>query len=167
MVPIQGVGQGNGAGPQIWAVVSTPVFNMLRSMGFGAHLKATISGDRLEFVGFAFVDDADLIETARNTLETVQEVAARMQDSLTAWEGGLRATGGAIVPEKSHWYLIDFVWQDGFWRYVSLEETNFGLYVRDCDGNSKKIERLAASDARRTLGVRLAPDGTTTKRFGF
>jgi hypothetical protein len=28
-VPIQGVGQGNGAGPQIWAVVSTPVLDML------------------------------------------------------------------------------------------------------------------------------------------
>ena len=43
----------------------------------------------------------------------VQEVAGRMQGSLTAWEGGLSAAGGAIVPEKSHWYLIDFVWTDG------------------------------------------------------
>ena len=167
VVPIQGVGQGNGAGPQIWAVVSTPVFNMLRSMGFGAHLKATISGDRLEFVGFAFVDDADLIETARSTLETVQEVAVRMQSSLTAWEGGLRATGGAIVPEKSHWYMIDFVWKDGSWRYASLEETNFELQVKDCEGHLKTIELLAASDARRTLGVRLAPDGNNDEEVWF
>ena len=28
--PIHGVGQGNGAGPQIWAAVSTPLLNMLR-----------------------------------------------------------------------------------------------------------------------------------------
>jgi hypothetical protein len=34
-VPIQGVGQGNGAGPQIWALVSTPIFNMLREMRYG------------------------------------------------------------------------------------------------------------------------------------
>jgi hypothetical protein len=27
--PIQGVGQGNGAGPTIWAVVSSPVLDML------------------------------------------------------------------------------------------------------------------------------------------
>ena len=33
VVPIRGVGQGNGAGPQIWAVVSTLVSNMLRSLG--------------------------------------------------------------------------------------------------------------------------------------
>ena len=84
--------------------MSTPVFNMLLSLGFGAHLKATISGDRLKFVGFAFVDDADLVEIARSTVETVQEVTGRMQGSLTAWEGGLRATGSAII--KSHWFLI-------------------------------------------------------------
>ena len=167
VVPIQGVGQGNGAGPQIWAVVSTPVFNMLRSLGFGAHLKATISGARLEFVGFAFVDDADLVEIARSTVETVQDVAERMQGSLTAWEGGLRATGGAIVPEKSHWYLIDFVWTDGQWRYASMEETEAGLVVRDCDGNMKTIERLSVSDAQRTLGVRLAPDGNNEAEVKF
>ena len=167
VVPIQGVGQGNGAGPQIWAVVSTPVFNMLRSMGFGAYLKATISGDRVEFVGFAFVDDADLIETARNTMETVQDVASRMQNSLIAWEGGLRATGGAIVPEKSHWYLIDFVWKEGSWRYASLEEIEAGLLVKDSEGNSKTIERLEVSDARRTLGVRLAPDGNNEAEARF
>ena len=42
-VPIQGVGQGNGAGPQIWAAVSTPVLNMLRAEGHGAFFKAAIN----------------------------------------------------------------------------------------------------------------------------
>jgi hypothetical protein len=37
-IPLQGVGQGNGAGPQIWALVSTPVLNMLRSQGLGGVL---------------------------------------------------------------------------------------------------------------------------------
>jgi hypothetical protein len=36
VVPVQGVGQGNGAGPQIWAVVSTPVLKMRRAEGHGA-----------------------------------------------------------------------------------------------------------------------------------
>jgi len=30
LVPIHGIGQGNGAGPAIWAVVSTPLLNVLR-----------------------------------------------------------------------------------------------------------------------------------------
>ena len=35
IIPLQGVGQGNGSGPVIWAVVSTPVLNMLRKLGHG------------------------------------------------------------------------------------------------------------------------------------
>ena len=97
----------------------------------------------------------------------VQEVAGRMQRSLTAWEGGLHATGGgAIVPEKSHWYLIDFVWTDGQWRYASLK-TEAGLVVRVCDRNMKTIERLSVSDAQTTPGVRLAPDGNNDAEVNF
>jgi len=28
-IPLQGVGQGNGVGPQIWAAVSSPIFDMV------------------------------------------------------------------------------------------------------------------------------------------
>jgi hypothetical protein len=59
-VPIQGIGQGNGAGPQIWALISTPIFNMLRDMHYGIKLQSSISNQDLFFVGFGFVDDTDL-----------------------------------------------------------------------------------------------------------
>jgi hypothetical protein len=65
MVPIKGVGQGNGAGPQLWAVVSTPIYDMLRAMGYGAQFESSISHDRLHFVGFTIVDNADLVQTAQ------------------------------------------------------------------------------------------------------
>jgi hypothetical protein len=120
VVPIQGVGQGNGAGPQIWAVVSTPIFNMLRSMGYGAHFEAAISQDWLHFVGLARVDNADLVHTSTKDGQTFHNIADQMQRALLAWEGGLRATGGAIVPEKSHWYLIDFIWDKGIWQYKTI-----------------------------------------------
>jgi hypothetical protein len=60
-VPLQGVGQGNGAGPQIWALVSTPVFNMLREEGLGSTFISALSKMATKIVGFAFVDDTDLI----------------------------------------------------------------------------------------------------------
>jgi hypothetical protein len=134
VVPIQGVGLGNGAGPQIWAVVSTPIFDMLRAMCFGAHFEASISQDQLHFVGFAIVDDADLIQTAKQGQHNFQDVADQMQGALSAWEGGLKATGGAIVPEKSHWNLIDFAWENGNWRYKSIDESPATLQIRDCAG---------------------------------
>jgi hypothetical protein len=60
LVPCQGLGQGNGAGPQIWAVVSTSVLNYLRSEGYGVAFKTSISGDHIRFAGYAFVNDTDI-----------------------------------------------------------------------------------------------------------
>jgi hypothetical protein len=39
------------------------------------------------------------------------------------------------------------------------------LRVRGCDGNVTALERLSVSDARRTLGVKLAPDGNDQSQF--
>ena len=40
---IAGIGQGNGVGPQIWAAVSTPLFQILAEEGFLAKVICTIS----------------------------------------------------------------------------------------------------------------------------
>jgi hypothetical protein len=61
LIPMYGIGQGNGAGPAIWAVVSTPILDILRSMGFGFSYITPISNQFIRFVGFAFVDDTDLL----------------------------------------------------------------------------------------------------------
>jgi hypothetical protein len=95
-IPLQGVGQGNGAGPQIWALVSTPVLNMLRSQGLGASFVSALSRQHTTLVGFAFVDDTDLVTLGHDM--SLEEVKSRIQESLIAWEGGIRATGGAIEP---------------------------------------------------------------------
>jgi len=36
--PLQGLGQGNGAKPQIWATVSSPIFDMAQNLGNGTIL---------------------------------------------------------------------------------------------------------------------------------
>jgi hypothetical protein len=162
-IPIQGVGQGNGAGPQIWALVSTPVLNMLRESGLGATFVSALSRMTTTLVGFAFVDDTDLITSG--PLMSLQEVLSRIQQSLTAWEGGIRATGGAIEPRKSHWYLVDFDWRDGEPKYKSAEETGGALRVRDPVGEIRCLQKLEPWQAERTLGVRLAPDGNMDFQF--
>jgi hypothetical protein len=96
--PIQGIGQGNGAGPQIWALVSTPVLNMLRAEGKGATFVSAITRLPTTLVGFAFVDDTDLVTSGPNM--STDEVCKKIQESLTAWEGGIRATGGASNPRN-------------------------------------------------------------------
>jgi hypothetical protein len=162
-VPIQGVGQGNGAGPQIWALVSTPVLNMLCSSGLGATFLSALSKISTTLVGFAFVDDTDLITSGPNI--SLNKVLHQIQESLTAWEGGIHATGSAIEPLKSHWYLIDFKWVNGELVYKSIDDTGGYLQVRDPRGEIGALKQLQPWQAERTLGVRIAPDGNMESQF--
>lgn len=162
--PIQGVGQGNGAGPQIWALVSTVVLNMLRQHGFGATFRSALSNEQLALVGYAFVDDTDLV-FANNI--SPSDTIGEMQKSLTAWEGGIRTTGGAIVPEKSHWYLIEFGWSNGKPFYQPASHTVGVLQVRNEDGQLQTLRRLEPWEAERTLGIRLAPDGNMESQMRY
>ena len=99
-VQISGIGQGNGVGPQIWAVVSTPILDMLRDAGFGASFKLAVSRNQVSFVGYSFIDNTDLIQTGPLITSTDLKVIPLVQAALTLWEQGLHMTGGALVLEK-------------------------------------------------------------------
>jgi hypothetical protein len=58
-VPIQGIGQGNGAGPTLWALISTPLLNILQEEGLCVAFKTALSGNKVTFAGYIFVDDSD------------------------------------------------------------------------------------------------------------
>jgi len=85
--PIAGIGQGNGAGPQIWAAVCSPLFELLKQQGFFAHIIGAILLYGRKLAGFAFVDDMDLCVT--HPSNDTHQVAAHMQRSVTSWEGFL------------------------------------------------------------------------------
>jgi hypothetical protein len=55
------------------------------------------------------VDDTDVVHTAQDVNTTEITIMKEMQNVIDHWEEGLRATGGAIVPKKSYWYLIDWI----------------------------------------------------------
>jgi hypothetical protein len=44
IVPLHGSGQGNGGGPMLWAVVSTPVLKVMRSEGYGTFFEHALVG---------------------------------------------------------------------------------------------------------------------------
>ncbi len=106
--PMHGIGQGNGASLAIWAVLSSPLLNLLHSNGFGCEFLSPFSNNPLHFVGYTFVDDTNVI-VSRPSMASHSEVIQTLQEAVDHWEGGLKATCGAIVPEKTFWYLIDFV----------------------------------------------------------
>jgi hypothetical protein len=80
---------------------------MMKNEGVGFMYKTSIEGKDLHFVGYSFVDDMDIIQSGQPG-EHFQVLATRMKSDMDTWEGGLLATGGALEPEKSFWYLIRF-----------------------------------------------------------
>jgi hypothetical protein len=108
-IPLQGVLQENGAGPAIWMLMSIPIINMLRTQGFGFQSSNLLTEANYYFTCFTYVDDTDLVHTGKpNTTEP--QLLREMKQVLNHWDGGLNATGGALVPYKSYWYGIAFKW---------------------------------------------------------
>jgi hypothetical protein len=158
--PFQGLGQGNGAGPSGWAVISTPLINMMRKAGFGFSLPTALTMSAVNFVCYAFVDDAVVVDTAKDVDTTGDTVRQEMQQAIDHWEGGLKAMDGTLVPEKSYWYLIDFVWTGDRWRYATKDDMPGDVSINNVDDSGWEVlNRYEALEAKKTLAVYLAMDG--------
>ena len=160
-IPFQGVLQGNGAAPSIWVAVSTPLLNMMRSANHGMNIISAITKQQYNVVAFAFVDDTDLVQgNLENCNITADEVMDEMQEAILRWEGGLKATGGALVPAKSFVYPIDFKFNSsGKPTYKTVAEIGTSFEAPNANGVMTNLDQLEPSEARETLGVYLAPDG--------
>ena len=96
----QGLGQGNGAGPSVWAMVSSRMFQVLHEQGLASKLQCPISKEVLNLCGFAFVDDSDIIAVS-NEDNNPTENLERMQSILNQWESVAKTTGGAIEQKNA------------------------------------------------------------------
>ena len=153
-----GILQGNGAGPAIWALVSSPLLEILRNAGFGASLYSAIGREFFNMCGFAFVDDADIVQTGL-LFQRPEEVMRKAQTELKLWEELIKATGGALVPSKSDFSVISFGWdKEGRWKHEK-QNSRRKLKVRDHQGKMEELENPPTTKARRTLGVWQAIDG--------
>jgi hypothetical protein len=61
--PMHGIGQGNGGGLPIWAVISSTLLDTLRTKGHGFYIISPISNQEVSFVGYTFVDDNDIVQS--------------------------------------------------------------------------------------------------------
>jgi hypothetical protein len=111
VIPMQGVYQDNGAGPLVWAVVSSPLLDIMREEEFGTFFKMSLSVKVIRFVGYVFVYGTGS-QTFKDGSETGLEILEQMQAGVNLWKGIIDATGGALFVKKSQWWLIDFLWDD-------------------------------------------------------
>jgi hypothetical protein len=58
--PLQGVGQGNGACPAIWAAISLVLIMAMATNGHGFNILLALTGVLVSIVCYAFVDNTDI-----------------------------------------------------------------------------------------------------------
>ena len=160
--PFQGACQGNKAAGAIWLGTSSPLVEMMHNRGQATDICTALSLLTLALIGFLFVDDTDLLELAENAQIYPHEIIARTQEKVTTWQGGLRASGGALMPRKCMWGLIAFKWSNGKWSY---DHPPGEIMVTDLNGNPKAIKRYDAHTAIKIVGVYQALDGNMDRQL--
>ena len=70
LIPLQGCCQGNGGGPAMWVSVSIILVHQLWANGHIATFVWVISGLKVSFAGFLYVDDGDLATAACTPTES-------------------------------------------------------------------------------------------------
>ena len=151
----QGVLQGNAAGPTIWLLLSSMIFETLHTRGFAVEFCTSISKELFQLVGFAYVDDSDLIQTGTDPVI----VLASMQDLINSWGELIDVTGGALSVEKSWWYMIDYNYKKGGKWIATDAGVNLQLAATSSSGERVPLKRLHADEASKMLGIYVAPDG--------
>ena len=75
----------------------------------------------------------------------------------------MRATGGALKPSKSFWYLIDHKWNTGSqkWEYKTAADSPGEVSIRLPDREeSANLTRYEPHESQMTLGIQMAMDGS-------
>ncbi len=154
--PPQGILQGNGAGPAGWFAIATVLINTLKHHGFGYSQWTIIKQRAITITCFAFVDDTDLIHSNNDPEVSTPQLIEEAQQALNMWEGLLIATGGALAPEKSYWYLLEVIWKNGRWTFATPTDSPGDLYLHQ---GQHQIPRRLPHQAAEALGIQARPDG--------
>jgi hypothetical protein len=162
-IKTQGLGQGKGASPAGWCVISIVILRAHGTKGHGVHFMAPMSLVRRSLSAILYVDDTDLLHINMDAEESIVDVHAAIQRAIENWGRLLIATGGTLKPDKCFYHLIDFAWtQKGGWQYIAHHEDECTALFVPLPGTMAPISHLAVDNAQKTLGVTTCPSGNST-----
>jgi hypothetical protein len=130
-----GILQGNGEGPAIWVLMSTPMLDRLKKEGFGIKIELQ-DGSTIVIPAFAFVDDVDLVQEMREDEPTLPQNMVRI------WEESLTSTGGALVPEKCRYSIVKYEWVNNEWKTINTIDPEIQIRIKGDDGSAQLITQL-------------------------
>jgi hypothetical protein len=99
-----GVGKGNGAGPQIWSLISSVLFLAMHLDGLSTKFVSKLTSEFIDIIGYMYVDDMDLIQI--KPYHQWQNLTETLQLTLAYWNKLVKVTGGALEPSKSGWFAF-------------------------------------------------------------
>ena len=82
-----GVLQGNGAAGTSWTAVSSVIFAAMKLLGYGYSARTAITQTLLCLLGFAIIDDADIIHSGPSNTTPAHQILTEMQAVLDHWDG--------------------------------------------------------------------------------
>jgi hypothetical protein len=164
--PLYGTGQGSGASPSVWLSLVIVLLNSLTILAPHAMSFVDPWEDIFEERNTdSFVDDTSngCNDGHQEEAMPYKELIAKAQGMAQIWERILYSSGGALELRKCFWYLVyghpQMMMTIECPGIISLTSGNVPNYT--------VIPRLEVWEARRTLGVRLAPDGNYHKEAAF
>jgi hypothetical protein len=161
---LHGILQGNGAGPCIWVMVSTPLLDHLRATGHGIQVQRLGYRTSLLVPAFAFVDDVDVVEKSLR----IPRPLNRSQSSLTTWSTDLNAIGGNLKWAKCFWQWLLFIWDgQNRWKLQKIRETDDALIIITEDGNEITLQRKEVTAATLALGIMFSVDGSMKDEIAY
>jgi hypothetical protein len=132
----------------------------MHDKGHANTIRSALSATTIIFAAFLFVDDTDLFHFAEHEETTPMEVVQQMQDGVEQWQGALRASGGALKPEKCSWCLVGYRFKaNGCWEYHSQESLPAELRIHNPEGELVALTRLEPSESITVVGMVQAMDG--------
>ncbi|MFO0446277.1 MAG: hypothetical protein ACK51L_01300, partial [bacterium] len=169
--PLYGPGQGSTCGPLFWLLCYWVIVTSLDPTITAGKFISACRSIIVEITGVSFVDDSSLTVTSEyqydptltdqvNRWMGVEHLVQRLSALGQHWERLLFTTGGAINFQKSHWYLMQWLWTQGIPRLATARQSP-AMMALHTGGNliPDAVPRLEPTQGFRTLGVYITPSG--------
>ena len=141
-------------------MISAILLTIIRYEGFGLNALSCVSQLALVIAGFACSDDTDIINADPSVKTIGEELLKQQQHVVDTWEGTLRATGGALRPATSYWFMIDYQHTGNRWIYRSINQSPGEITVKVSDGSQQPLLRMEPNQAKEILEIIVSMDGS-------
>ena len=103
------------------------------------------------FTGYLFDENADIVQGYYNINTSGKSLLPDFKGFMRQWNGGIRASGGAVCQKKIKWFLIDFKRNGKNYGYRSIKDMPGEISILDKDGTMITITPKEPSSENESL----------------